>query len=285
MPTLSQDISLTVSTGSLWPMTTSESIHILQELTLSDVELTPQMDEFRLTFERELQLPLYSDLVSIVESGDLTVHSMHAPHLNAEHGHSLRIRGEYLAHSLRICRLLGGSTLVVHPFHLFKSYELTLDYLSGTTRDVWDVLLPDMRALFEQARADNVVISVENVKIWQDDDEHFFNEPVKAKRFIDDVAHPNLGFTLDVIHAQLGGCLDEFLETLAHSIINIHLADLVPPMRRVPPGEGILVWEKLVPTLKQLPNLRQITIELTRAAPAEIARTVDAVLGYWNEFD
>ena len=143
-------------------MTTSESIRLLQELALSDVELTPQIDEFRLTFERKLQMPLYSDLASMVESGVLHVHSMHAPHLNAEHGHSLRVRGEYLAHSLRICRLLGGSTLVVHPFHLFKSYELTLDYLNGTTLDIWDVLLPDMRALLDQARADGAVIAVEN---------------------------------------------------------------------------------------------------------------------------
>ena len=38
---LSRNIPLAVSTGSLWPMTTSESIRHLQELGLSDVELTP----------------------------------------------------------------------------------------------------------------------------------------------------------------------------------------------------------------------------------------------------
>lgn len=282
MPALSRNVPLAVNTGSFWPATTEESIRFLQELDLSDVELTLQRHEFYLTFERELRMPFHSDLAAMIESGTLRVHSVHAPDMNAEHGHSLRAREEYLAHSLRVCRHLGGRILVTHPFHLFKSYEGTLDYLTGAVSNVWDALLPGIRSLLEQVRADNIVLSVENVKIWADDDTGFFNAPDNVKRFINDVAHPNLGLTLDVIHAQLIGYLNEFLDTLVHSIVNLHVADLVLPARRVPPGEGILDWEELVPILKRLPNLRQVTIELIRAEPAEVARAVGFVSSHWS---
>jgi sugar phosphate isomerase/epimerase len=79
------------------------------------------------------------------------------------------------------------------------------------------------------------------------------------------------------------GCLDESLDILADSIVNLHVADLVPPARRVPPGEGVLVWEELVPVLKSLPHLRQVTIELTRAGHDEIARAADFMLNCWCE--
>jgi len=272
-----------VATGSLWPASTEKSIQILRGLALRDVELTLQTHDFYLTFGRELEMPFYSDLTAMIEAQELRVRSVHAPCMGTHHGYSLRARGEYLAHSLRTCHRLGSSVLVTHPYHLFKSYEGALGYLVGDIPDVWDALLPGVRVALRQAEADGVAISMENIKVWQDDDTGFFNAPHHVERFIDDVSHPKLGVTLDVIHAQLMGCLDQSLETLAHSIVNVHLADLVPPARRVPPGEGILPWRKLVPILRQLPNLQHVTIELTQAEPADVARSVDFVSRCWRE--
>jgi sugar phosphate isomerase/epimerase len=96
------------------------------------------------------------------------------------------------------------------------------------------------------------------------------------------VAHPNLRFTLDVIHAQLSGCLDAFLDVLGDAIVNLHLADLVPPAQRVPPGDGILCWEELVPRFRCLPNLQQATVELAGAGPEEVARAVDFLRACWG---
>lgn len=277
-------IPLAVNTGSFWPATTKESIRSLRGITLSDVELTLQAQEFYLTFNRGLYMPLLESLMEMVKSDDLRVHSVHAPNMNAEHGHSFRAREEYLIHTLRICRLLGGKIIVVHPFHLFKSYEGTLDYLVGSVPNVWDVLLPGIREVLEQAYAEDIVISVENVKVWGDDETGFFNIPANVKRFIDDIGHSSLGFTLDIIHAQLSRNLEESLDMLADSTVNLHIADLVPPARRVPPGEGTMDWEKLVPLWKRLPNLRQLTIELTQAEPAEVVRAVSFISSQWIEF-
>ena len=92
MPTLttsSHGRTLTVNTGSFWPTPTEDSIRLLQEIGWPDVELTLQAQEFYLDFERQLCMPLLANLVEMVESDTLRVHSVHAPNMLAEHGQFL----------------------------------------------------------------------------------------------------------------------------------------------------------------------------------------------------
>lgn len=281
LTTLAGPVPLAVSTGSFWPRTTAESLEWLAELSLCDVELTLGPSEFYMSFDGDFHIPLFHQLMSSIRDGKLAVWSVHAPRMSAEHGHSTKVRTAYLARSLELCADLGGQVLVTHPFHLFISYEHTLDYLSGNIPDVWQALLPGMCTILREAEAVGISITVENVKIWADDTSGFFNLPVNVAKFLDDVNSPALGLTLDLIHARLMGSLQSFLDLLAPAIVNLHIADLVAPAQRVPPGEGELPWNNLLSTLCALPALQLVTLELTHAEPAEIARSVAFLQSGW----
>jgi hypothetical protein len=41
-------------------------------------------------------------------------------------------------------------------------------------------------------------------------------------------------------------------------------------------------WNDLIPVLKGLPNLQQVTLELTGAKPDEIVRAMDFISSCWN---
>ena len=274
-------VPLVVSTGSFWPRTTAESLECLAELSLCDVELTLQPPEFYMSFDGDFRIPLFHQLMSSIHDGKLAVWSVHAPHMNAEHGHSMNARTAYLARSLELCAELGGQVLVTHPFHLFISYEHTLNYLSGSIPDVWQALLPGVRTILHEAEVLGISVTLENVKIWADDASGFFNLPANVARFLDDVSSPALGLTLDLIHARLMGSLQSFLDRLSPFIVSLHIADLLAPVRRVPPGEGELPWSNLLPTLCALPALQLVTLELTRAEPAEVARGIAFLQSGW----
>ena len=64
-----RSIPIAVSTGSLYPRPTLESIQELKELGVQDVELTLQSNEFFLTFERKLCMPILPELLRLVQEG------------------------------------------------------------------------------------------------------------------------------------------------------------------------------------------------------------------------
>ncbi len=270
-----------ITTGSFWPVDTRQSISILREIGILDVELTLQANEFRLGFDRSLQMPLYPELHQMVQKGALYIHSVHAPHMDAEHGHSLRAREDYLRHTVETAHSLGAQVIVVHPFHLFTSQEAASAYLRGDLSVVDQALLPGIRSLLDQAGTYGIVVSMENVKIWVDDEKDYFNEPDNVRRLITGLAHPMFGVTLDIVHAGPIGHLDTFLDRTGKDIVNLHLADIELPYGRVPVGEGIIDWPVLIPKIAQLPNLHQVTVELTQATPDEMIRTYKVLKDLW----
>jgi sugar phosphate isomerase/epimerase len=255
----------------------------VSELEIGDIELTLQENEFRLGFDRSLRMPLYHDLVEMVQEGVLSIRSIHAPNMNAEHGHSMGARLEYLWQTLEKGCSLGAKVIVAHPFHLFTSYEAAVDYIGGNFADLEQALLPGLRSLLDRADGYDMIVSLENVKIWADDGKDYFNRPENISRFLTDLAHPAMGVTLDIIHARLIGSVNDFLEKLEGRIVNLHLADLELPARRVPPGEGVIDWMDLLPVFARLPNLRQLTVELTQASQEEVKRSVDRLTEWWQK--
>ena len=265
-------VPISVSTGSLYPLPTLESIHRLKALGIQDIELTLQQNEFSLTFERKLSMPILPELSALVQNSELQVRSVHAPPNTERSGYNLWARLQLLIHSIEVCRLLGGRIVVVHPFHLFRIHEQALEYLAGDCALLSSALLPGLYEALELAHFADIKLALENIQDWHD--EVFFNTPQNVARFLRDMDHPCLGFTLDLMHAQVGGCLNEFIDLLAAKIVNIHASDLLPPVKRVAVGRGGIDWNELVPKLRRLPNLRQITVELSQPQPAELTESI-----------
>jgi len=265
-------IPVAVSTGSLYPLPTLESIQRLKELGLQDVELTLQSNEFFLSFERKLSMPILPELLRLVRDGALCVRSVHAPSIGSAHLTSLWARKQYLMHSVGICNLLGGNILVVHPWHLLVNQESAVDYLSGDGILLQSVLLPGLDEIVEAAQSLNVTLALENIQEWLD--EVFFNAPKNMSRFLRDMNHSTFGCTLDLMHAQIPGVLDNFIDTVPEDIVNIHASDLLPPTKRVPIGQGVIDWDGLIPKLQALPNLRQVTVELSDPQADELVESV-----------
>ena len=265
-------IPIAVSTGSLYPLPTLESIRRLNKLGIQDIELNLQSNEFFLTFERELSMAVLPQLLAMVERNEIRIRSIHAPSMHTERpGYNLWARLQLLIHSIDVCRLLGGDLVVVHPFHFFRIHEDALDYLAGD-RFLASVLLPRLNDALNLASSVGIKLAIENIQDWQD--EVFFNAPQNVSGFLQDIRHSSLGFTLDLMHAKVAGTLDEFMRSLSGDILNIHASDLLLPTKRVAIGKGIIAWDCLLPNLRALPNLRQITVELSNPQDDELIESV-----------
>ena len=266
-------IPTAVTTGSLYPLPTLQSIQHLNELGIQDIELTLQSNEFLLTFERKLSMPILPELLALVAANELQIRSVHAPLMAAERCYNLWARLQFLIHSLEVCHLLGGRLVVIHPFHVFRMHEDALAYLAGECASLSSALLPGISDVLEMAHSFDIKLALENIQDW--DGEIFFNAPQNVARFLHDMDHSSLGFTLDLMHAQFPGFVDEFVQTLSSEIVNIHAADLLPPVKRVAVGKGIIDWKRLLPTLQALPHLRQITVELSNPQPGELTESIE----------
>jgi len=264
-----------VTTGSLYPLPTLRSIQRLHELGIQDIELTLQTNEFQLTFERNISIPILPELLSLIKDSKLRIYSVHAPMILAERCYNLWARLQLLIHSIEVCHKLGGGIVVIHPFHIFQIHENALDYFSGNHTSLKSILLPRIDDVLELARSANIKLAVENIQDWQD--EPFFNTPDNVVRFLRDIDHPSLGVTLDLMHAQFANVVEAFIQSLSTKIVNIHAADFHPPTSRVPIGKGVIDWNRLTPMLKALPNLRQITVELSNPQLKELVTSVGMI--------
>lgn len=271
-PTVSGDPleNISVSTGSLWPKTTEDSLKILSELSISQIELVLQRHDFFMTYSGNFKITWQSVLIPAIEDGRFHVRSVHAPLMDAEHGHSNKARLLYLERCIALCAELNSPVLVVHPFHLLENYERTLEYLSGKIDDVNKILLPGVRDALDFAHQLLVDVALENVKLWASDTTGYFNSPSNILRFFNDIDSPALMFTLDIVHAQLNNSLWKFLTILTPYIVNVHMAGLTALGQRGMLGQGELQWSQLWLHLLHLPAIKTLTLELTQATLYEI---------------
>ena len=275
---MNSSIPIAVSTGTLYPLSTLDSIQQFKQLGIQDIELTLQQSEVALTFEREFSMPILLELSARVQRGELCVRSVHAPQMSAERCYNLWARTQFLIHSIEVCRSLAGKLVVIHPVHLFRTHEEALDYLAGSRALSASALLPEILHVLDQAHAGGIKLALENIQDWSD--EVFLNEPRNVSRLLGDMNHPALGVTLDLMHAKVSGFLEEFADLLTAEIVNIHASDMGLPIKRVPVGKGIIDWGDLLPRLRRLPNLRQITVELRNPQPEELIHSMQLLSGY-----
>ena len=277
---IDRSIPMPVTTGSLYPLSTLKSIRQLNEIGVHDIELTLQANEFFLTFERKLSMPILPELLALVQGGKLCVRSVHAPSICSAHLTSLWARKQYLIHSIEICNLLGSNVLVIHPMHVLLDQESALDYLSGDETPLPSLLLPGIDEIVEKAQSVNVILALENIQEWLD--ESFFNAPKNMSCFLRDLNHSTFGCTLDLMHAQVPGVLEDFINALSADIVNIHASDLLPPTKRVAISKGVIDWERVMPKLQGLPNLRQLTVELSNPQTEEISESVKFLASFMS---
>jgi sugar phosphate isomerase/epimerase len=95
--------------------------------------------------------------------------------------------------------------------------------------------------------------------------------------FLADIDHPNLKMAFDLPHIQRWGNATEYIEMLGEHIVNVHMANYTPDFRRVPLGKGEIDWKGALSRPKRLPNLRQITLELTRAEPEDVSQSLELI--------
>jgi len=218
-------------------------------------------------------MPILPQLKDLVESQKLHVRSVHAPAIFHAHANNLWARKQNILHAIEICRQLGASILVVHPLHFLQHQEIALEYLAGNGTSLQAALLPGTSEMISCAQAANVILAMENIQDWVD--ESFFNTPGNMQRFLKDIGHPTLGCTLDLMHAQFPGLLYDFVDSLFVDIVNVHAADLSLPAKRAPIGHGVIEWAELMPRLLALPNLRQLTVELSNPLDKDITESVN----------
>jgi sugar phosphate isomerase/epimerase len=162
--------------------------------------------------------------------------------------------------------------VVIHPEHLFRTYEDATGYLGDDGVSLHSVLLPGIEAILKQVRSANIMLALENIQDWYD--EIYFNSHQNMLKFLNEINHPSLQFTFDLMHAQVPGLLNDFTNSLANQIVNVHVSDLLPPTKRVAIGKGIIDWDCFMPKLHALPNICQLTVELSNPQDHELVDSV-----------
>lgn len=102
---------------------------------------------------------------------------------------------------------LGGDTLLVVPGVVSAkvSYEQAYNNSLNTIRD----LIPHVERT-------GIKIGLENV--WS----NFILSPLEAKRFVDDIGHPQIGWYFDIGNILRYGWPEHWIETLGHRIFKLH---------------------------------------------------------------
>lgn len=115
-----------------------------------------------------------------------------------------------VARSLQEVKDFGGDTVLVVPGVVNEkvSYE-----------QAYNTALNSVRELIPYAEETGMQIALENV--WN----NFFLSPVEAKRFIDDINHPLVGWYFDIGNILRYGWPEHWIKTLNSRIMKLHIKE------------------------------------------------------------
>lgn len=269
---------LSISTGSFYPEPTSQTIRRIHDLGFKAVEVMIQDSELNYDFHRHVDLKLFRELGKIVEDHGLSVGSLHAPLLSSGQAFSTRVRREILASSLEAASMLGGNTLIIHPHHLFLSYEDACKFLSSSDLGIQDLVLPGFPSFLAKAEGYGIRVALENIAYWHDFP--LLNDAGMMERVLEGLGKTNVLVDLDILHSELGGSTSEFLSRLRESIVSLHIADYGDGQSRTLPGKGKIDWRKIIHTAQELPKLEHIVMELAgKLENSEIKKSANYLQG------
>ncbi len=190
--------------------------------------------------------------------------SLHAPPLASVESFSQRARAEILLKTLEMAALLQGNEVIVHPHHIFRSYEDACSFLSNELSEISEFTISELSPILNRAGEHGVGIAIENIAHWHD--HAFFNDPNNMLRLVSSL-DDRIGVDLDIFHSELGHTTFEFLEKLRDRIVSIHLCDHTESRERTLPARGRTNWQMLLEKARGLPRLEHVVLEV--AGPLE----------------
>ncbi|MDR1406887.1 MAG: sugar phosphate isomerase/epimerase [Tannerella sp.] len=126
-----------------------------------------------------------------------------------------------VAQSLHDIKALGGDTVLVVPGVVSDkvSYE-----------QAYNTSLDSIRRLIPHAESTGMHIGLENV--WN----NFLLSPVEARRFVDEINHPLIGWYFDIGNVLRYGWPEQWIRTLNSRIIKLHVKEF---SRELMNGKGL----------------------------------------------
>lgn len=252
--------NLAISTGSFQPSPTKEAVHRIAKLGFKQVEITVQGPELNYDFYRQPDMDYFEELRDLVHESGLTVVSLHAPQLSGVQAFSSKARREVMTRFLEIASLFQGNLLVVHPYHIFRSYEAACSFLSDDSPGAGNFMVSEFPHVLANAKKNGLRIAIENIAHWHD--HPLLNEPRNMLKLVSSLDSETVGVDLDIFHSELGGTTFDFLDKLRDHILSLHLCDYGDSRNRTLPGKGRVNWEKLAGRIGNLEKLDYIVMEV-----------------------
>lgn len=115
-----------------------------------------------------------------------------------------------VARSLQEVKELGGDTVLVVPGVVNEKVSYEQAYITSQN---------SIRELIPYAEKTGMKIGLENV--WN----NFLISPVEAKRYIDEINHPLVGWYFDIGNVLRYGWPEHWIKTLNHRIVKLHIKE------------------------------------------------------------
>jgi L-ribulose-5-phosphate 3-epimerase len=183
---------------------------------------------------------------------------------------------ESVAESLQDMKAYGGDTVLVVPGVVNEKVSYEQAYIRSQA---------SIRELIPYAEQTGIQIALENV--WN----NFLLSPVEAKRFIDEINHPLVGWYFDIGNIIRYGWPEHWIETLHTRIMKLHLKEYSREIMfnegvrkgfSVPLMEGDNNWPVVMQAIRQTGYRGQwITAEVKggdRERLLEVSRRMDDII-------
>ncbi len=230
-----------------------------QELGFAQVELVIQASDIDFSFDRQVRMDFYRKLRRILRDHSIGVGSVHSPFLNGTDAFSAKSRVQILQHSAEITQMVQGDTLVLHPYHIFSSYEGAIRFFSAHSRRVEELLLPKFLAFLRKAKNSNITIAIENIAHWYD--HPLTNNPSNLMKLVKALDNDSVRAVIDIYHSEFVNATLHFFQQLGEFITAVHLSDISTSRARALPGQGETDWRALAIAINRLPELRHKVLE------------------------
>lgn len=183
-----------------------------------------------------------------------------------------------IAQSIDETKQLGGDTVLVVPGVVNASVSYEIAYQTAQK---------NIHKLIPYAEKHQVKIALENV--WN----NFILSPVEAKRFVDEINHPLVGWYFDVGNVLRYGWPEHWIEALGKRVFKVHIKEFSRKVMNeqglgkgfgVPLTEGDVDWNTVMQALKKVNYSGEwLVLELGSGDKAQLqdfSTRLDKIIGY-----
>jgi len=185
---------------------------------------------------------------------------------------------ESVAQSLQEAKEFGGDTVLVVPGVVNEKVSYEQAYVTAQN---------SIRELIPYAEKTGIQIALENV--WN----NFILSPVEAKKFIDEINHPLVGWYFDVGNILRYGWPEHWIKTLNKRIMKVHIKEFSRKIMndeglrkgfQVNLTEGDINWPVVMNALKEVNHQGGwMTAEVSggdRQRLKDVSERMDKIIGY-----